>query len=489
MTDLMHQSVHNDKNPFVYGSIVVGKDFFGREKELDELANAVSSNRNVVIHSERRMGKTSLLAELARRHKKDFVFVHIDLRGASDEGGTIEALAKEVLKSGFMGMEELVPAIWALLGNSRLRLAVLESGEIAFAGGAQYESFVLATTKKATVPEKEGQDLKSLEIRMCPRCGAAMKWIDRYARHYCYRCKKYAPKQRIRRLASSPSPASLAKKRCPTCGSELQFVDKYSEYFCEVCTNYPLIEHRIKRAMKPTSLEITEALDLSEKIAVQKKKRFVVIFDEFQEVLSFDSPAFLTTMRNRMSMQNNVSYVFCCNSWSKTRALFEPENAAFSGFAKIIGLGRIPHDDITTYLMDKFKTAGGTLARELAVRVANLSGGCPLYVQHLAYELYQISNEPGPADLDAAITTAISHYSPHYSLVWDSLKSQLHRRYLHAIAAEPGVVHGIDFISRNSLRSRSHVQRIGKQLDARGITRYGEIIDPFFALWIRRLAP
>ena len=79
-----------------------------------------------------------------------------------------------------------------------------------------------------------------VELRMCVTCGQPLKWIDKYQRHYCYGCRKYAQKEGAE---NHPSPAeAVAKdtKKCPDCGSELKFIDKYSEHYCFACKKYPL---------------------------------------------------------------------------------------------------------------------------------------------------------------------------------------------------------------------------------------------------------
>ncbi len=48
----------------------------------------------------------------------------------------------------------------------------------------------------APEPAKE-PGLKSAEIRMCPSCSQPLKFIEKYHRHYCYGCRKYAPKDEI----------------------------------------------------------------------------------------------------------------------------------------------------------------------------------------------------------------------------------------------------------------------------------------------------
>lgn len=81
------------------------------------------------------------------------------------------------------------------------------------------------------------------QVRMCPTCGQAMKWIEKYQRHYCYGCKKYAPKEGGEAPKAQASPAP-AVKVCPDCGGELKFIEKYSEHYCYACKKYPLREKK-----------------------------------------------------------------------------------------------------------------------------------------------------------------------------------------------------------------------------------------------------
>ena len=55
------------ENPFKFGRIVTGDEFVDREREIDEIVRDVRNGVNVVLYSHRRMGKSSLLAEIMRR--------------------------------------------------------------------------------------------------------------------------------------------------------------------------------------------------------------------------------------------------------------------------------------------------------------------------------------------------------------------------------------------------------------------------------------
>ena len=83
----------------------------------------------------------------------------------------------------------------------------------------------------------------SPELRTCASCGQPLKWIEKYQRHYCYSCRKYAPRE------IKKDPVTPGKKDCPGCGGELKFVEKYSEWYCYKCKKYPL--RAVKKAEEP----------------------------------------------------------------------------------------------------------------------------------------------------------------------------------------------------------------------------------------------
>lgn len=90
------------------------------------------------------------------------------------------------------------------------------------------------------------------DIRMCPNCGQPLKWIEKYQRHYCYVCRKYAQKEGVE--ASPASSASNDAKKCPECGSELKFIEKYNEHYCFACKRYPL--KAAKKSEAPKSVPV-----------------------------------------------------------------------------------------------------------------------------------------------------------------------------------------------------------------------------------------
>jgi hypothetical protein len=180
---------------------------------------------------------------------------------------------------------------------------------------------------------------------------------------------------------------------------------------------------------RPTTEDLVEALDLPESIANQKATRVVVMLDEFQEIATIENPTILQTMRQRFDMHGNVSYLFAGSSRQILHQIFQEKSAPFSDFAHWIELGPIQQSQLERYLMTKFTEAKGRVTKDVADLVVGLSGGYPYYVQKIAHELFHISSAPTLAQAEDAVISVLRHQSPVYSVLWESIKSPLHRKY------------------------------------------------------------
>jgi AAA+ ATPase superfamily predicted ATPase len=364
------------QNPFRYGKRVTGSDFVDREDEIKTIVRLLASKKSVVLYSPRRMGKSSLLAEIARRYRKDFIFTYLDLYGVTSKEEMMGLFAGEVVRSAYSKLEKFTETAMDLLKTSSFRLGMSEKGT-------------------------------------------------------------------------------------------------------------PVVEYV---RVDPPIPDLREVFDIAEKVALRRKKQLVIIFDEFQEVGALDGVALLKIMRSRFQTHENVTYVFSGSKRHLLMRMFEEPEAAFFKFARSMELGPIPRKEFRAFLTEKFRASGGSIDSKSIERILDASKDNPYYVQHIAFELFLISNKPKwPDDVENAISSALEHQSPALSFLWDSVKSPLQRRYLLAVAAEPGGRQGADFVQRHRLRSASNVQKVIKNLDERGITDNGEIVDPMFVLWLQRV--
>ena len=62
---------------------VVGKDrFWNRKFEIASFIEYLSEGANILLVAQRRIGKTSLMKEVARRIAKDFICLDLDLQNS-----------------------------------------------------------------------------------------------------------------------------------------------------------------------------------------------------------------------------------------------------------------------------------------------------------------------------------------------------------------------------------------------------------------------
>ena len=117
------------KNPFVYGGIVSGDAFCDREKELKELLDDIQAGQNVIIYSQRRLGKTSLMRKmLEEARKKDIVTVYVDFYPISTLGELIEEYARAIAQS-LSTYEKAKRLMQSLFSRLHLTMGIDSSGD------------------------------------------------------------------------------------------------------------------------------------------------------------------------------------------------------------------------------------------------------------------------------------------------------------------------------------------------------------------------
>ena len=88
------------RNPFIYGGRVSGDAFCNRESEIRELLEDIRGRQHVIIYSQRRFGKTSLVWKILEETQKEGIIpVYADLYPISTLGEFIEEYAKAIART------------------------------------------------------------------------------------------------------------------------------------------------------------------------------------------------------------------------------------------------------------------------------------------------------------------------------------------------------------------------------------------------------
>ena len=151
----------------------------------------------------------------------------------------------------------------------------------------------------------------------------------------------------------------------------------------------PTSEFSISLELNPKSEDVTEILQLPEKIAEKKGCRMVVCIDEFQQIGEFkDSKNFQKQLRSIWQLQKSVSYCLLGSKKHLMNELFEKKSLPFYKFGDAIYLDKISTSHWIEYICGRFEATGKKITRELAEKICLTVDNHSSYVQQLSWLLW-----------------------------------------------------------------------------------------------------
>jgi AAA+ ATPase superfamily predicted ATPase len=369
-------------NPFKYGTIVRGGDFFDRKEECARIVETLLGGNNIVLYAPRRFGKTSLVFKVMEQlEKKNITCVYFDFMTVYSPESFVRLYAK-ALSAKQTNMEKFAKTFASLIKNIRPVMSFNAEGESEF-------SVDFANTVDETI--------------------------------------------------------------------------------------------------------VAQLLDIPETLGGSKKK-VVVFFDEFQEVVKLHHINFENLLRSKIQAQFNTSYLFLGSKTHILHELFDNEKRPFYHSASQISLGPLPEADTIKYLQTKFTSSGITLDAETGRYLIAAACHIPHYIQLLAAEVWQrLIDTKKPvtnAVVDYCVKQILTLKSDYYLELFDR-QSQGKKQLLQALTANGKNVFSAAYINTYRLSGASTIQRAMKELVTEGIVEKlnGEyvITDPFFKAFVAEM--
>jgi hypothetical protein len=238
---------------------------------------------------------------------------------------------------------------------------------------------------------------------------------------------------------------------------------------------------------------IERLLELLGELAAERKRRVVIVFDEFQEILSLDK-RFPNLLRAVFQAQPEVSHVYLGSKRHILERIFNDKNEPFWRSAKQLEIGMIPPREFATFIRKRFVDSGKRIAEDAVERLLRATGGHPYGTQELAYfvwELVESRAEATVADVEEALTRVLRSEHNHFAQLWDDAP-HAQRLLLLALAAEPTrSVYSAEYHARHDLPATPTLQTALAGLSKKELVgRSGDgdyrVIEPFFAEWLVR---
>lgn len=238
---------------------------------------------------------------------------------------------------------------------------------------------------------------------------------------------------------------------------------------------------------------IEALLALPGRIAAERERRVVLVFDEFQEVVSLDRK-FPNLMRAVFQEQPEVGHVYLGSKRHVLDRIFEDRHEPFWRSAKRLEIGPIDPAEFARYLRQRFDETDKGIDDEAVNRLLEATGGHPYGTQELAYFLWELvptGHFAHVADVEEALGQVLRSEHNHFAKLWDDAP-YAQRLLMLALAEEPTPsLYAADYAERRDLPPKPALQRaigalVTKEIAGRDREGAYSIIEPFFADWLLR---
>ncbi|MEA3352220.1 MAG: ATP-binding protein [Campylobacterota bacterium] len=111
-------------SPFPYDKISESSFFFGREKETKELEKVVKYSNNLLIHSKRRMGKSSLINNFFKLHNKEYLCIYVDIFDITSKEDFAYSLLKALSNAQTTDLKSAIKTLTSLFKRVRVEPSI-----------------------------------------------------------------------------------------------------------------------------------------------------------------------------------------------------------------------------------------------------------------------------------------------------------------------------------------------------------------------------
>jgi hypothetical protein len=232
-------------------------------------------------------------------------------------------------------------------------------------------------------------------------------------------------------------------------------------------------------------------LELPEKIANEKKCRFIICLDEFQNLATFhEFESLEKSMRAIWQRQKSVSFCLYGSKRHMMTDIFNNPSKPFYRFGDIMLLQKIKREKWTSFIIESFAKTKKEISPELAELIPSLMQDHSWYVQQLAHYTWQKTKKKATkTEIQLAFSELIEANTPFYMREVEGL-SLTQLNFLKAVAQKEEKLSSTEILQKYRLgTSASVVKNKAILLKADMIDESkGKLsfLDPAFEYWFLR---
>ena len=236
---------------------------------------------------------------------------------------------------------------------------------------------------------------------------------------------------------------------------------------------------------------ISEVLDLPEKLAIEKNIQIVICVDEFQNI-SFmeDGIAFQKKLRAHWQKHQKTNYILYGSRRHLMMDFFTKNTMPFYRFGEILFLEKIAETHWIPYIIERFAATNKKISEKIAIKIAQQMENHPYYVQQLAQVVWQQTTKTATEEnFYEAIEDLLDQYTILYQKEVDML-TNFQLNLLKALCNNETSLTSASVLKNYNLGTSANITRLKTALQNHEIIDVlGKKIsfnDPLFELWLKK---
>jgi hypothetical protein len=176
-------------------------------------------------------------------------------------------------------------------------------------------------------------------------------------------------------------------------------------------------------AEKDALSALLEGLHSAEKLAARKKKKLVIMIDEFSDLEKFNGHTVEKALRSEIQKQTHIGYIFSGSEQSVMLAMARDRARAFYKLGRIMELGPIARKTYAGFIQKWLEKGGFTVNQIDLERIFEIGNDVPYNIQRLCNVMWDAgvtSKVIQPALIEKLPVIVARQDSPHYEMLWRS---------------------------------------------------------------------
>jgi hypothetical protein len=243
---------------------------------------------------------------------------------------------------------------------------------------------------------------------------------------------------------------------------------------------------------EPAAASLLERLALPRLISERVEARVLVVFDEFQAVLTAQDNVDAIIRSEIQHHADAASYVFAGSHVGMMQQLFTDQRRAFYAQARPLSLPPLPPVPTADYVSERFEATGRSVGRALGP-LLDTAAGHPQRTMLLAHHLWERTDPGCSADEDTFARSLAStqvELAEEFVVAWTALGA-VERKLLVTLAHSGSPYARSSGTSRGGavLDALNRLAATGEILKESGQRGRWRIVDPMFLSWLAEGRP